>query len=190
MKYPAINKCIRSEYDELTLLETPIGYSIMDFWKWSSSDLILNKTRGIFAEFIVATAVGFEGCPVQNDWEPYDLTAENGQIKIEVKSAAYIQSWEQEKLSDVLFAIRPPKNGTGRPADVYVFCLFKHQEKATADPLKLEQWEFYVLSTIKLNNYKRSETSITLKSLRTIAGDPVSYSELKNKILIESNYGI
>jgi hypothetical protein len=56
-----------------------------------------------------------------------------------------------------------------RSADVYVFCLLKHQEKETLNPLDLEQWEFYVVSTVELDGYTRSRTTITLSSLKRIA---------------------
>jgi len=33
-------------------------YNLLDFWRWSVSDILSNATRGRFAEFIVGTAVG------------------------------------------------------------------------------------------------------------------------------------
>jgi hypothetical protein len=67
-----------------------LGFSIKDFWIWSSSDLMNNVTRGHLAEFIVAKAIGTaEG--VRNEWATYDLTTPTG-IKVEVKSAAYPRS--------------------------------------------------------------------------------------------------
>lgn len=185
MEYPAINIETKSGREELTINETPTQYKLLDFWKWTCSDIILNKTRGAFAEFIVATAVGFDGCPIQKDWDPYDLTADNGNIKIEVKSAAYIQSWEQKKLSDIIFSIRAPKSTNIRPSDVYVFCLLKHKDQNTINPLKLEQWEFYVVNTLKINNYNRSKTNITLNSLKELA-EPVSYDMLEKEIYREA----
>jgi hypothetical protein len=69
-----------------------------------------------------------------------------------------------------------------RSADVYFFCLLKHQEKETLNPLELKQWEFYVLSTAELNNYTRSKTSITLAFLQKLTKS-ISYEDLHNTIL-------
>jgi hypothetical protein len=60
---------------------------------------------------------------------------------------------------------------------VYVFALLHHQSKASIDPLNLEQWEFYVVGTCVLNERKRSQHSISLKSLKAICV-PMKYAEL------------
>ncbi len=71
---------------------TETGYTLLDFWRWSVSDILSNATRGRFAEFIVGTAVGIDPKNLRDEWDAYDLTTSDG-IRIEVKSAAYIQSW-------------------------------------------------------------------------------------------------
>ena len=68
-----------------------------------------------------------------------------------------------------------------RHADLYVFCLLKHKESSTIDPLKLEQWEFYVVPTFVLNNYERSQSSITINSLKKLT-EPKGYKDLKTEI--------
>lgn len=35
----------------------PAGFDVLDFWRWSSSDLVVNVTRGVLAEYIVAKAL-------------------------------------------------------------------------------------------------------------------------------------
>ena len=107
-----------------------ISYRLIDFWKWSVSDILSNATRGRFAEFIVGTAIGFNPNKLRDEWDAYDLTSEEG-IKIEVKSAAYIQCWKQTKFSKISFSIKASKywsNELGeidsnpkRHADLYVF---------------------------------------------------------------------
>ncbi len=42
-------------------------------------------------------------------------------------------------------------------------------------------WDFYVLPTFRLDNYERSQSSITINSLRKLT-EPKKYSELKTKI--------
>ena len=81
-------------------------YSLLDFWRWSVSDILSNATRGRFAEFIVGTAIGLNPEDLRDEWDAYDLTTVDG-IKIEVKSAAYIQTWNQKKISNISFSIKP-----------------------------------------------------------------------------------
>ncbi|MDI3505433.1 MAG: hypothetical protein PWQ81_655 [Bacteroidota bacterium] len=166
------------------------NYNLLDFWRWSVSDLLSNATRGRFAEFIVGTAIGINSENLRDEWDAYDLITDDG-IKIEVKSAAYIQSWDQKRFSTISFSIKPTKywdaetniyrDEPKRHADVYVFCLLKHKDKNTIDPLKMEQWDFYVLPTYRLDNYQRSQSSITINSLEKLT-NPKKYSELKDEI--------
>src|SRR5687767_12610590 len=86
----------------------PLEISLIDFWRWSASDLVSNTMRGILDEFIVASALGITkgGGSVRSEWDAYDLLTSGG-IRIEVKSAAYLQSWYHQKLSTISFGIRP-----------------------------------------------------------------------------------
>lgn len=169
-------------------------YTLLDFWRWSVSDILSNATRGRFAEFIVGTVIDINIERPREEWEAYDLLMDD-KIKIEVKSAAYIQCWNQKQYSPISFSIKPSKywdystnieTERKRHADVYVFCHLKHLDQETIDPLRMEQWDFYVLSTSQLNNYKRSQTSISLNSLQTLT-KAVSYSKLKEQILLAYN---
>lgn len=186
----AIKTIPKNGNEELSFNEINIRFSLLDFWKWSVSDLMSNATRGRLAEFIVGTSVGLNPENLRDEWDAYDITSDNG-IKIEVKSASYIQSWSQREFSKISFSIKKAKfwdadNGMSRGeakrhAEVYVFCLLKHKNQETIDPLKLEQWEFYVLPTYKLDNYERSQFSITINSLRKLT-EPIEYVLLKDKI--------
>ena len=73
--------------------------------KSNVSDLLNNATCGRFAEFVVWTSIGLKPENLRGEWGAYDLTTEN-RIKIEVKSAAYIQSWNQKKYSTISFSIK------------------------------------------------------------------------------------
>ena len=53
-----------------------------------------------------------------------------------------------------------------RHAQVHVFALLAHTDKATVDPLDLDQRVFYVLPTAVLDGRTRSQHSITLKTLQ------------------------
>lgn len=172
-----------------------LGPTLLDFWRWSVSDLVDNTQRGVFAEFLVATAIGARVDVVRESWATYDLTAPDG-TKIEVKSAAYLQAWRQQKLSTIQFVV-PKRQGwdsqTGRVdpeakrhADVYVFALLAHQDKSTVDPMDVEQWEFYVLPTHVLEVRSRSQHSITLASLRKMTA-AVSYDGLRDAVFKATN---
>jgi len=166
------------------------GFDLASFWQWSVSDLVSNATRGILAEYIVAQALGVAG-RIRNEWDSFDLTTTAG-VKVEVKSAAYVQTWYQRKLSDVIFRYGPKRgfdaatNTVEREprwqADVYVFALLKHRYKSTIDPLNIGQWEFYCLRTSTLQSRTRSKVLITLKSLQKLDVKPVGFDGLKKAI--------
>jgi hypothetical protein len=82
------------------LNEGPIdlGVDLLDFWRWSVSDLVSNVTRGRFAEHLVARALEIATDGVRDEWAAFDLVTPAG-IKVEVKSAAFIQTWHQARLS-------------------------------------------------------------------------------------------
>lgn len=82
-----------------------LDINLLSFWRWSTSDIVSNATRGVLAEFIVVKAMGNISSSVRNEWDAYDLETDDG-IKIEVKSAAYIQSWHQDKLSTISFLVQ------------------------------------------------------------------------------------
>lgn len=169
----------------------PLNLTLLDFWRWSASDLVSNATRGIFAEFIVASALGINLDSIRDEWGAFDLQTPEG-ITVEVKSAAYIQSWRQQKLSTIIFRI-PCTQGWNaetntyekefrRQAQVYVFALLAHKDKSTIDPLNVDQWKFYVMPTRVLNKRISNQKSIHLKSLESFAGQGIGYLELRDAV--------
>jgi hypothetical protein len=51
-----------------------LGPTLLDFWRWSLSDLVSNATRGLIAEFIVANALGISTTDrVRDEWGAFDL---------------------------------------------------------------------------------------------------------------------
>ncbi len=62
-----------------------------------------------------------------------------------------------------------------------MFALLAHKDKATVDPLDIDQWEFYVVATRTLDERQRSQHSITLPSLRKLA-QPVGYRALADAV--------
>lgn len=185
-KLPTIKVKKQSGQEAFELNGLSLDMNVLSFWQWSSSDLIGNAMRGILAEYIVASSVGVTS-GIRTEWDAFDIETPEG-IKIEVKSSAYIQSWEQHKLSTIQFGIRPTQSWDYdankrsdkimRHADVYVFCLLKHKEQSSINPLNLDQWVFYVLPTHKLNQSVGAQKSITLNRLKALAPSKVGYSDL------------
>ena len=156
--------------------EQPLGAQLKDFWSWASSDLLDNATRGRLAEYLVGLALDCVQDATRIEWDAADLRTGTG-YRVEVKSAAYLQSWRQTTHSRISFDIRPTLGWDAdtntycaqrrRQADVYVFCLFAHKHKPTADPMNTDQWQFHVVSTRQLNQTAGEQKTITLASLLT-----------------------
>ena len=161
------------------------GKLLADFWAWNSSDLLNNTLRGALAEFIVATALDLNTDICREDWAAYDFETPSG-IKIEVKSSAYLQSWNEDRISDIRFRIQPTKawdaktgysDEVKRQSDVYVFCIYASKEKKDS-PLQLDKWEFYVLPTSVLNKKCSCQKSISLNSLLSLNPKKTNYINL------------
>ena len=157
-----------------------------DFLDWAYDDLLTNTTRGVLAEYIVATALGIRDTK-RVEWDQYDLEIDG--VKVEVKSAAYVQTWKQSKLSKIVFGIRPAMGWESRTdtyatsaqrcADVYVFCLLKGEDRDHINPLDVAQWTFFVLSTSELNRQVPGQKTIRLGPLIDLGAHPCTYDELK-----------
>lgn len=183
-------QCERKTGDEaFTLGEQSTGVTVLDFWRWSASNLLSNVTRGVLAEFLVAKALGIEG--IRTEWAPCDLTMDDGTL-IEVKCSAYLQAWKQLRPSAISFGIKPtrkwdPETGVMdaepcRAADVYVFALLAETDSARINPLDLDQWRFYVLGRAQVDGYERSKHSITLPSLERVSGGSCGFAELRSRV--------
>lgn len=182
---------LKNGNEKFRLKNQNLNFSLLDFWRWSVSDILSNATRGILAEFIVAKALDVDVSNARDQWDAYDLVMSEN-IKVEVKSSAYLQSWEQLDFSKIIFSTRAAipwnrsidkrSDAAIRTADVYVFCLLKHKDKTTVNPLNLDQWEFYVVSTLQLNNDLGNQKSISLSVLRKLA-KALNFSELKDDVL-------
>lgn len=188
---PRIRSARKSGQESFRSGDRPLGPKLIDFWGWMASDLVSNATRGVLAEFLVAVALRIPLDGVRDEWATYDLLTPDG-LKVEVKASAYIQAWFQKRYSDIVFGVQkkraysPDTNELEktprRHAEVYVFAVHKHRDQATINPLEVDQWEFYVLRTAVLDSRKRSQHSITLRSLEKLAGPPVSFQSLAEKV--------
>ena len=185
MTYPAIIP------SPLTGTEPLANTTLSSFWAWAYSNLMDNAERGVLAEYLVHHAVGGVSS-TRTNWDRYDVLSPEG-IAIEVKASGYIQTWSQDKLSSIQFSIRPTialdeekNNYAGSPtrqSDIYVFCVHKHTDQETINPLDTEQWEFYVLPTIILNEKVGSQKTITLNRIKELGALVTKYSDLQATIL-------
>lgn len=164
-----------------------IGCTLLEFWRWSVSDLVSNATRGRLAEFVVAKALGISTSTPREEWAAYDLVTPAG-VKVEVKSAAYLQSWAHKDYSAIRFGTRKTRSWNAdsgqfatdarHQADLYIFALLAHKEKETVDPMNLDQWAFYVLPTRTLSARTRGQKSISLAAVESLCGPPAPYDQL------------
>jgi len=163
-----------------------------NFWLWAHADFLSNAQRGILAEYIVGTALN---CLKEKrlEWDAYDLVTDSG-IKVEVKSAAYLQSWEQNKLSEIRFDIGQKKswfaetnkynNVCERSADIYVFSVLAEKDRNIIDPLNLKQWFFMVLSSKTINSKFGKQKTVGLSTLENLGVRRLAFEELKAEIEI------
>ncbi|MGB0864197.1 MAG: hypothetical protein ACPG19_08915 [Saprospiraceae bacterium] len=165
-----------------------LDFNITDFWKWTLSDLVENRNRGILAEFIVKEALQIKSSS-RIEWDSYDFETVKG-VRIEVKSSAYIQSWKQNEYSTISFNIKPTHKYTGnnqfsedkkRQSDVYIFCILAHQNFNTINPMCLEQWEFYMIKTKTLDKELKEQQTIRISTLEIIGAIKCDYNNLKKE---------
>src|SRR3954466_16258321 len=83
-----------------------LGLTVSDFWSWAYSDMLSNRNRAVFAEFLVGAASGVLDRP-RVEWDAYDLRY--GDHKVEVKASVYLQSWHQTRPSVISFDIAPKR---------------------------------------------------------------------------------
>ena len=163
-----------------------VNFNLLEFWRWNQSDLLNNARRGSIAEFIVCKALDCKNV-IREEWDSYDLETSNG-IRLEVKSSAYLQSWDQKGLSKISFDIAPKKGWDAqtniwsseikRWSDYYVFCLLEHKEKVSVNPLNLSQWKFFLVETSILNQFNLAQKSISLNSLLKLKPTELTFEEL------------
>lgn len=164
-----------------------LNFSMYDFWKWYASNTLHSALRGAIAEFIVAQALELP-CETRQNWDAYDL--EYNGIKIEVKSSAYLQDDNGDKLSRISFSIAKHThwneedkwNDKKRHSDVYVFCLFAETIREKADTMQLGQWQFFVLPTSVLDEQCGDKQTLSLSALLSLSPIQCTYSELQSTI--------
>lgn len=164
-----------------------LDYDVSNFWQWYASNTLHSALRGAIAEFIVAKALNLP-CIVRQSWDAYDL--EYNGTKIEVKSSAYLQDDNDDRFSRISFSIAKHShwnedekwNNKVRHSDVYVFCLFAEKNRENANPLQIEQWQFFVLPTSVLDEQCGDKQTLSLSALLALSPIQCTYSDLQSTI--------
>ena len=124
-------------------LDNEPDIDIEGFHSWALGNLVENRNRGIFAEWLVGKALGvIADGEVRQEWDAYDLLYR--EVKIEVKASGLCQTWHQDQVSvpsfnisrkwwsfDAKTGVDIPHDPPERYADMYVFCL--HETKCATD---------------------------------------------------------
>ncbi len=162
--------------------------SILDFWQWTYSDILINKNREDFSLFLVAKALDLTQMP-RIDWQECELRYRKK--KIAVKTSGYIQSWKQKKAKRVLYDIAPKKGINAkqkdsltfrnREAELYIFALHTQKEVSKMDILNLDQWRFYIVRTAVLDDEFETKKKIGLRALNKLA-TPIHHSRIQAQI--------
>lgn len=161
------------------------GMNVYDFWRFAYSDLNADP-RDDVAEYLVSRALGIEKPFNKENWTPYDISYRGK--RIEVKCTGYFQTWRTD--SNVcphrIFSIRKahhPDTGVfERQNDVYVFCLLLGNTREEANVLDLENWEFYIVPTLKIDAICGDNKTISLSRIKNLGFDACGFEEIKSRI--------
>ena len=172
----------------------PLGFTLLDFWQFQFSNIW--DLQEHIAEFLVAKALGLDKPFNRSGWTPFDILYK--EKRIEVKESGYFYSWQKEGKTTNRRTFGIPQtytrdkdgnivlNSDGaylkeRQNDIYVFCLNKGKTKEESNPLELEHWEFYVVSTKVINEICGANKTISLSKVQKLANN-VSFEEIKPTI--------
>ena len=165
-----------------------LDFGILDFWKSKYSNIY--NLQEVIAEFIVEKALGIDKAQNTDYWTLYDILYRD--YRIEVKETGYYHPWnENGKVSKQrMFSItkansnyetNEKENKFERQNDIYVFCLNTGMTKETSNPMKLDNWEFYIIPTSEINKQCGDNKKISLERIRKIT-EKKNFDEIKSCI--------
>jgi hypothetical protein len=163
------------------------------FRRWALGNLVENRNRGLFAEWLVGTALGVVSPEEpRKEWDVADFRYRD--LLIEVKASGRSQTWSQTKASVTRFDIAARAQGwhaasntfeTADPprrfADAYVFCLHRPNEATNENVADPDEWTFWVTPTRVLDSELGAQKSVGLGRLSDLA-EPVSFRDLRSEI--------
>lgn len=147
------------------------------FQQWASGNLVDNRTRGIFAEWLVGQALGcIEPGAHRQEWDAIDLRYRG--LGIEVKASGRNQGWNPSGQSTPRFGIAPQMHAwhaktdtwvdydpPRRTAEVYVFCLHESVPAAIENVANPANWTFWVISTSRLEAELGTQRTVGVSTL-------------------------
>ena len=176
--------------EKFTFNKQVLNFDITDFWRFQYSNIY--SLHGEIAEFIVARALGITEAQNSEYWTLWDITYKG--IKIEVKATAYFHLWNEDgkvsaprtfSIAKANGSYDPEKAGNSelcRQNDIYIFCLINGDTKETSYPLDLDNWEFYVVPTVVIDEKCGNQKKISIGRIRNLGFEKVKYCDLKNEI--------
>lgn len=177
-----------NENEKFTIHNNELDFGILDFWKSKYSNIY--NIQEVIAEFIVEKALGIDKAQNTDYWTLYDILYRD--YRIEIKETSYYHPWNEDgKVSKQrMFGItkansnyesNETENKFERQNDIYVFCLNTGTTKETSNPMNLDNWEFYIIPTFKINKQCGDNKKISLGRVRKIA-EKKSFEEIKSCI--------
>lgn len=171
--------------DYFTLNGENTKMQLQDFWAFYASDILESSIRGGIAEFIVKNALN--SLTELPPWYPFDILYKT--FKIEVKSSSYIHNETTDSITRPVYRIDKKQlfisdskwTKPMRHSDYYIFCLLACKDVNEANPLCLEQWEFYIVSTKYLDENFADAKSINLSRVQSIS-KKADYSTIKKTL--------
>ena len=169
------------------------GLDIEGFYRSAMGDLLDNRNRGIFAEWLVGQSLGVIGDGHErHEWDAYDLLY--GEVKVEVKASGPSQTFGFGQESDPRFDIAPKKwswvaktneciehDPPARFADVYVFCLHESVPATNENVCNPDTWNFWVISNQTLEDKLGDQKSVGVGSLDDLANQ-VGWPEIRAEV--------
>ena len=150
---------------------------IVGFREWALGDLVDNRNRGLFAEWLVGCALGvLDDAEPRREWDAFDLLY--GDLRVEVKASGRGQTWNQKAPSTPRFDIAPRRQSwvastdewiehdpPARLADVYVFCLHEAVPAKNENVTDSTYWSFWVVATRTLDRELGPQKTIAPSTL-------------------------
>ena len=168
-------------------------FDLTEFQRWATGNLVENRNRGIFGEWLVGQALGVIGDgEFRQEWDAVDLHF-NG-LSIEVKTSGLSQTWNQSGRSSPRFGIARQKRAwfadaddwitydePKRSADVYVFCLHRPVPATNENVADTDSWSFWVVATSTLDNEFGDQSSVGASTLDQLT-EQVDWSGIQTAV--------
>ena len=163
------------------------GATVGDFWTWAYSDILGNTNRGVFAEYLVARGLLGEVRGCRREWDAFDVSYRG--FLIEVKSAAYAQTWKQRKASNITFDIAKKQawfaesdtwdSTPKRSSDCYVFCVFESLgDDLQRKILDVSCWNFTIVPTKLIDQKLGDQRTVSYGKVKKL-GASSRWSDLR-----------